>query len=303
MNVHHLELFYYVAKHGGISAAVRNIPYGIQQPAVSGQMGQLEDALGVRLFERSPFRLTAPGARLFAHVQPFFEGLAGVAEKIREAAAPRLRVGAAELIIREHLHSVVDRLRAHHPGMKLALRSGFTVELEAWLRDGAIDLAITPLEGRAPARLNCVRMLRMLRMPLVLVVPRDSKLKSADELWVRKEITEPLVSVPPTEAISRLFRKGLQHRRVIWPPAIEASSLELVARYVERGYGLGVSVALPEIVRHPGVRTLPLEGFDPVEVAILWRGEATPLIRLVLEESRRYALELWPDWLCEPGIK
>ena len=37
MNVHHLELFYYVARHGGISQAVRHIPYGIQQPAVSGQ--------------------------------------------------------------------------------------------------------------------------------------------------------------------------------------------------------------------------------------------------------------------------
>jgi hypothetical protein len=29
---HHLELFYYVARFGGISEAVRNIPYGIQQP-------------------------------------------------------------------------------------------------------------------------------------------------------------------------------------------------------------------------------------------------------------------------------
>ena len=53
MNVHHLELFYYVAKHGGISAAVRKIPYGIQQPAISGQMTKLEQDLGVRLFERS----------------------------------------------------------------------------------------------------------------------------------------------------------------------------------------------------------------------------------------------------------
>jgi len=61
MNVHHLELFYYVAKHGGISAAVRAIPYGIQQPAVSGQMGKLEQELDVKLFERSPFRLTPAG--------------------------------------------------------------------------------------------------------------------------------------------------------------------------------------------------------------------------------------------------
>ena len=35
MNVHHLELFYHVAKYGGVSAAARHMPYGIQQPAIS----------------------------------------------------------------------------------------------------------------------------------------------------------------------------------------------------------------------------------------------------------------------------
>jgi len=72
MNVHHLELFYYVAKHGGISAAVRHIPYGIQQPAVSGQMAALESNLGVRLFGRSPFRLTAAGRKLYSQIEAFF---------------------------------------------------------------------------------------------------------------------------------------------------------------------------------------------------------------------------------------
>jgi DNA-binding transcriptional LysR family regulator len=42
VNIHHLELFYYVAGHGGISEAVRHMPYGIQQPAVSDQVIQLE---------------------------------------------------------------------------------------------------------------------------------------------------------------------------------------------------------------------------------------------------------------------
>ena len=52
LNIHHLELFYYVARHRGISEAVRNMPYGIQQPAVSAQLLQLEDHLGVTLFQR-----------------------------------------------------------------------------------------------------------------------------------------------------------------------------------------------------------------------------------------------------------
>jgi DNA-binding transcriptional LysR family regulator len=65
MNIHHLELFYYVAKHGGIAEAVRNMPYGIQQPAISGQVIQLEEFLGVTLFHRRPFSLTPPGKELY----------------------------------------------------------------------------------------------------------------------------------------------------------------------------------------------------------------------------------------------
>lgn len=39
MNVHHLELFYYVAKHGGISAAVRRIPYGTSsRPSAASEL-------------------------------------------------------------------------------------------------------------------------------------------------------------------------------------------------------------------------------------------------------------------------
>jgi DNA-binding transcriptional LysR family regulator len=65
MNIHHLELFYFVAKHGGIAAAVRNIPYGIQQPAVSGQIARLEESLGTKLFQRRPFALSPAGVELF----------------------------------------------------------------------------------------------------------------------------------------------------------------------------------------------------------------------------------------------
>ena len=59
MNIHHLELFYYVAKHEGISGAVRNMPYGIQQPAVSAQVIQLENDLGITLFQRRPFEFSS----------------------------------------------------------------------------------------------------------------------------------------------------------------------------------------------------------------------------------------------------
>ena len=84
MNIHHLELFYYVARHGGISEAVRNMPYGLQQPAMSAQVIQLEEFLGLPLFQRRPFALTPAGEELYAFIQPFFENLNATADRFEK---------------------------------------------------------------------------------------------------------------------------------------------------------------------------------------------------------------------------
>ena len=300
MNVHHLELFYYVAKHGGISAAVRRIPYGIQQPAVSGQMGKLEEEVGTKLFERSPFRLTPAGEKLYAHVQPFFENLGGVAASLREATAPELRLAGAELILRDHLPGVLSGLRKQFSGLRLSLRTmGFQSEVMSWLRDGAIDLAFAPL---GPKPLPQLRQLPLARFPLVLQVPVKSGVKSAEELWARKKISEPLISLQENSTVSQGFQRDLKRRGLVWPQTLEATSLDLVSRYVANGDGLGVNVLAAPGVRVPGVRLLPLKDFSPVTIGALWRGELTPLNRAMLEAVRSYATERWPDWAVADEI-
>jgi DNA-binding transcriptional LysR family regulator len=293
MNVHHLELFYYVARHGGISRAVRRIPYGIQQPAVSGQMRLLEEDIGAKLFERSPFRLTAEGRALYAYVQPFFENLGAVEAQLRGQATPQIRIGAPEFVLREYLPPVVRLLRQKHPQLRFSLQSGFTPQLEAWLLDRQIDLAVTPLGRRPPKRLSC---LRLLRVPLVLLVQRRAKFKSAAELWAHGRITEPLITLPADEIISRAFKKGLQRLGIEWPPAIEASSLDTITQYVAAGHGVGVNVDLPGVTKHAEVRILPLDGFEPIEVAALWHGDPPPVMRAVLEEGQKLVRQLWPQW-------
>ncbi len=293
MNVHHLELFYYVARHGGISRAVRSMPYGIQQPAVSSQILQLEQDLGMKLFARSPFKLTLAGEELYEFARPFFENLEAMARRLRKESAPLLRIGASELVLRDYLPAVAARLHEQEPKLRLGLRSGFQAEMEQWLLDREIDLAIVPLDAKPPARLRC---LRLLRLPLVLLVPKKSKIKSAAELWARAEIEEPLICLPQTEVMSRNFRQGLRQKKVDWPQAIEASSMDLVTRYVANGYGIGLSVNLPGMELPPRVRVLPLHDFAAVEVAALWNGEPMPLIRTVLDEAKRLVAQQWPEW-------
>lgn len=292
MNVHHLELFYYVAKHGGISAAVRRIPYGIQQPAVSGQMRVLEESVGARLFERSPFRLTPAGEKLYGYVQPFFEGLADIAGQLKEDAKPELRIGASEMVLRDYIPTVMQRVRARHPNLRLHLRSGYQSELEAWLRDGLIDLAIGAVDTKPPARL---RQVCVARVPMVLLVHRQWPLKSVDRLWTQKKVTDALIGLPPATRLMKNFQQGLKRLGVTWPQSVEATSIELVTCYVANSEGHGVNLAIPAAIKHRDVRILPLEGFEPLKIGFLWRGEPTELMRVAMTELQRYAHELWPE--------
>src|SRR5580700_5871147 len=133
MNVHYLELFYYVARHGGIAAAVRNIPYGIQQPAVSAQIASLEETLGVKLFQRRPFLLTAAGTELFGFIEPFFGGLEAVERSIRATAEPQLRIAAPSIVLHDYMPDVLQRVRAKFPRFRLHLHEATRVEAKKLL--------------------------------------------------------------------------------------------------------------------------------------------------------------------------
>ncbi|HEU5397521.1 MAG TPA: LysR family transcriptional regulator, partial [Verrucomicrobiae bacterium] len=229
MNVHHLELFYYVARHGGIMPAVRNIPYGIQQPAVSSQIAELEEFLGVTLFQRRPFVLTPPGEKLYEFIQPFFSNLDKVADELQGGRARLMRIGAAAIVLRDHLPGLFQNVRKKFPGLNLSLREGPPPQLEEALQRDEIDLAITLIERQPPSGLRCVR---LLELPLVLLVEKNSPLQSADELWRRDKIDEPLICFPREEPLRRIFEKKLQSLGVDWFPGIEASSVELIETYV-----------------------------------------------------------------------
>src|SRR5580658_3286011 len=176
MNVHHLELFYYVARHGGIGKAVRNIPYGIQQPAISGQVAQLEEFLGVTLFQRRPFSLTPPGQKLYRFIEPFFGGLNDMAQELQGGAARQLRIGSSDIILRDHLPAVLQAARRKFPTLKFTLRSNYLPELEAMLQKQELDLVITLTDKKPPAGFGSII---LLQLPLILIVPKASPLTSA----------------------------------------------------------------------------------------------------------------------------
>ena len=290
MNVHHLELFYYVAKHGGVSAAARQIPYGIQQPAISAQILQLEDSLGLTLFQRRPFQLSAEGRQLFEHIEPFFNGLPMLEQRLRGGAETRLRIAAPEIVQREYLADLMGRMRKRVPQFHFALFNGRQSEIEARLLAQEVDLGLSLITDKPAVGMNTRE---LVRLPMVLLVPEKSRFKCAADLLRLDRIDLPLITLGMRDALPRVFDDELRLRGVDWIPSLELGGLDLIATYVVQGFGVGLSIHVPRLKMPVGVRELPLDDFPSIPFCALWMGRLTPLGEAFLDEARALANELF----------
>lgn len=284
MNVHHLELFYYVAKYEGITSAVRKMPYGIQQPAVSGQLLQLEKSLGVKLFNRRPFSLTTAGDELYDHVYPFFSRLGDVEEKLKGEESKHLRIAASSSVLRHHLPELLADLRKEIPDLRLTLKDVEPSNAYHVLVNQQADLAVSVINARPGDGLKEVE---LMLLPLILLLPEDHEANHLDDLLIEGDplVGTPLVGLPQNEAVTQIFQKGVDAKKLNWPVAVEVDALNGVAHFVRCGFGAGIAVAIPGVAVPQGLKAIPLDGFPPLVMGIIFQGSLKPLAQQFLDAA------------------
>jgi DNA-binding transcriptional LysR family regulator len=282
MNVYHLELFYHVVLHKGVSQAARAL--GREQPTLSRQINDLEDSLGTRLYHRRPFRLTDRGETLFRAIEPFFSSLPRIEARVRGAEV--IRIGASAIVLTSHLPAVEKRVRKQFPDLRLVLREANQPQLLQWLERGEIDLAITLLPRDLPQK---VFSQALVTMPMVLLVPKSSPVRTAAQLWKQGEARESLICLTPDELVCRAFQETLEQMQVDWRPHIEVGSLDLVEHYVLLGYGVGLAMQVPGKPLSAKLRAVPLPGFPVMTLGMLWRDSGDRLLRAFREETEARA--------------
>ncbi|MBX3739431.1 MAG: LysR family transcriptional regulator [Akkermansiaceae bacterium] len=284
MNIHHLELFYHVARAGGVSAAARQMPYGIQQPAISAQILQLENSLGKTLFHRRPFQLTAEGETLFAFIDPFFSKLTAVADRIRGGADHGLRIACPEIVQRDYLPTLLTAVRKRLPDFHFSLHSGRIDDIKAQLRAGKIDLGLATSHGPDEPDLHYHP---LLRIPSVLLLPESAPQATAAEILALDRIDVPLITLPQAEPIVLAFQEELQRRKIEWFPMLELAGMDLIERFVAGGYGAGLVFAIPGSPLPPGLKALPLEGFPEVAFSAITAGPSTDMAAVFVREAEK----------------
>jgi LysR family transcriptional regulator, hydrogen peroxide-inducible genes activator len=124
----------------------------VSQPALSGQVQQLEAALGVRLFERDRRRVlvTSAGAEIIARARRVLvevDDLVASASLLREPFAGTLRVGVLPTIAPYLLPEVMPRVAAKYPKLALVLREEKTADIARELGEGTLDAGLLALEA------------------------------------------------------------------------------------------------------------------------------------------------------------
>lgn len=128
----------------------------ISQPALSVQIKELEQSLGLPLFERGPrsVRLTAFGETWLERVRDILRAVDELGEMARaaqEGLSGRLRLGVIPTIAPYLLPALIGALRESHPTLDLDVRETMTERLIAEIADGRIDTAIVALPVEVPS--------------------------------------------------------------------------------------------------------------------------------------------------------
>ena len=294
LTLRQLQLFDAVARHLSFSRASGELH--LSQPAVSMQIKQLEEAVGMSLFEQvgKKIFLTDAGREVQRSSQEISQNLLdleGALADLQGLKSGRLIVGVVSTA-----SVFATRLMAHYrklqPEVQLTLNVVNRETLLHQLAYNETDLAIMgqPPEGRD------LSSQAFMRNPLVLVAAMNHPLAGECAIPFSRLAGQPLLGREPgsgtRSAMEAIFRK----HGIGLTPAMEMNNNEAIKQAVEVGLGLGV-VSLHTVeheLRAGRMVALDVEGF--------------PIMRdwyLVYRQGKRLspAAQSFHDFVLEQGAQ
>ncbi len=169
MELRHLRYFAAVAAHGSFSRAARNLH--LTQPALSRQVRDLEDEIGVPLLLRgtNAVTLTEAGEVFYEEARDLLARADQAIQRVRgEARSETLRVGYGPSLTTGIMPRALERFQAAVPRVRIELEDLSPREMAEKTEGGLLDLIIAP-ESVEPM-IKSFRWTVLRRMALVLVM-------------------------------------------------------------------------------------------------------------------------------------
>ena len=259
-----LRIFEAVAKHGSISRAANEL--GLTQPAVSMQIKQMEDQLGLVVVEQvgKKFALTEAGHELCFHAERIGNQIAALMtamDQFRELERGVLRVAVVSTA-NYFLPPLIASFSKEFPGVRVSLRVANREAVLASVSSNEAELAII---GHTPERGDIVGQYFM-DNPLVVIAAPNHPLAGFERLDLCQIEDEVLVVREQGSGTRAAMERFFVEHRVSYQNGCELNTNEAIKQAVQAGLGIGVVPAQTiELELQTGrLAVLPFEGFPIV---------------------------------------
>ncbi len=242
MNLQQLRYITAVAREGLNVTAAADRLY-TSQPGVSKQIRQLEDELGVQIFERSGkqlVRITAAGEAVLALAHRALaevEEIRRTAHEHRDPGHGTLSIATTHTQARYALPGVVSRFARRYPNVALHMHQGTPIQIAEMAASGEVDFAIAT---EAMEHFDELVMMPCYQWNRSIITPCDHPLRDEKPLTLEAVAEYPILTyvfgfTGRSKLDAAFQQRGLQPRVVF-----TAADSDVIKTYVRLGLGVGI---------------------------------------------------------------
>ncbi|MEM1370641.1 MAG: LysR substrate-binding domain-containing protein [Pseudomonadota bacterium] len=247
----------------------------VTQPALSMQIQELEQSLGLTLLERTRagVRLTPQGAEVAARAAKVLTDVRDLIEFARhgeDVLSGGLRLGVIPSLAPYLLPPLLPTLREAHPHLEIHLRETQTAQLLHELNDGKLDavlLAIPAIGGDFEVR-------KVFEDKFVLALPEDRRASHTIRVTPEAIEQDRLLLLEEGHCMRDQALDYCELQQVSTINTFGATSLTTLVEMVAAGYGMTLlpETSLPLELRSRKIAALRFEDPEPRrEIGLVWR--------------------------------
>jgi DNA-binding transcriptional LysR family regulator len=267
LEIRHLRAFVVVAEELNFTRAAERLH--IAQQGLSSSIRQLEERLGVRLFERST-RMVA----LTPHGEALYEHAPGILAAVERAeAATRAATGGRRVVTlglpgaqgSDAVAALVRHFEARSPGVDVEVRYGELTDPSGGLRAGDADVALVS----GSFDMTGLEVLLLSSEPCYLLMADDHPLARKPEVTLADMAAHPTFRFPTADRQHRDFWSGRAARGGEPEYVGEYYSLDGLRSALRTG--LGVHLGSRLLAQDDGITFREVPGLPPIERGVAWR--------------------------------
>lgn len=238
MEIKHLNTFRTIVEEGGFTKAADRLNY--TQSTITFQIGQLEQELSVKLFERIGRKmvLTKAGERLVPYVDDVLTSVDRLQNFEKELTSWKgeLRIGVGETLLSYKLPPVLKSFHAKAPNVRLFLRSMNCYDIRDELISGTLDIGLFYNDiGGLGTSLTTTS---LSSYTMALVASPTIKELLPDFITPNQKIPVPFIINEPNCIFRQIFEQYLREKSISMDHTIELWSVQTIKQLVQNDVGI-----------------------------------------------------------------